>query len=256
MYLGVPVGVGRKKKEVFDCIKDRIWQRIQSWKSRALSKAGKELLIKSVAKSIPNYVMGLCLLPSKLCSSIERMLNAFWWSNNGDSRGMKWMRWSKLCRRKVDGGMGFKSLGNFNLALLGKQSWRILMNPDCLMSRILMAKYFWNKDFLDVPVQANGSFIWKSICASRRLIKEGGIIQVGDGHMIRVWSDPWLPDKGHFKVQMAMPAGLDDFMVSELISQDDRCWRREIVCELFEERDVDLILSIPISICNCHDMWC
>nr|KYP40909.1 hypothetical protein KK1_037735 [Cajanus cajan] len=51
--------IGRKKKALFNQIKDRIWKRIQSWKGKHLSKAGREVLIKSVAQSIPTYCMGV-----------------------------------------------------------------------------------------------------------------------------------------------------------------------------------------------------
>lgn len=78
MYLGIPVGVGlKKKKKVFTYAGNRIWNRLQSWQDRAFSKAGNELLIKSVTKSILNYVMGFCLLPEEFYQRIERMLNAF-----------------------------------------------------------------------------------------------------------------------------------------------------------------------------------
>lgn len=77
VYLKVPVCIGQKKKQVFAYIKDKIWKRIQTWKTRKLSKAGKELMIKTVAQAIPNYVMGLCLLPMDLCDNIEKMLKAY-----------------------------------------------------------------------------------------------------------------------------------------------------------------------------------
>jgi hypothetical protein len=47
-YLGLPSMVGRSKKETFAFIKDRIWRKINSWRSRPLSRAGKEVMIKSV----------------------------------------------------------------------------------------------------------------------------------------------------------------------------------------------------------------
>ncbi|GAU40431.1 hypothetical protein TSUD_397500 [Trifolium subterraneum] len=40
IYLGLPSMVGRSKKAIFSYIKDRIWKRINSWRGRALSKAG------------------------------------------------------------------------------------------------------------------------------------------------------------------------------------------------------------------------
>ncbi|PNX93720.1 ribonuclease H, partial [Trifolium pratense] len=41
-YLGLPSMVGRSKKETFTYIKDCVWKRINSWRGRPLSKAGKE----------------------------------------------------------------------------------------------------------------------------------------------------------------------------------------------------------------------
>ncbi|GAU47118.1 hypothetical protein TSUD_98950 [Trifolium subterraneum] len=46
IYLGLPSMVGRSKKAIFSYIKDRIWKRMNSWRGRALSKAGKEIMIK------------------------------------------------------------------------------------------------------------------------------------------------------------------------------------------------------------------
>ena len=58
-YLGLPVFIGRSRSNVFSYLKDRIWQRIQGWKERLLSRAGKEILIKVVAQAIPVFAMGL-----------------------------------------------------------------------------------------------------------------------------------------------------------------------------------------------------
>ena len=40
-YLGLPSMIGRDKRSDFSFIKDRIWKRINAWRGRALSKAGK-----------------------------------------------------------------------------------------------------------------------------------------------------------------------------------------------------------------------
>ena len=49
-----------------------------SWNNKKLSRAGKEVLLKSVGQALPNYVMSVVLLPRGVCSDIERMFNAFW----------------------------------------------------------------------------------------------------------------------------------------------------------------------------------
>jgi hypothetical protein len=43
---------------------------------------------------------------------------------------------------------GLLLLRAFNEALLAKQGWRLLINPQSLVARILKAKYYPNKDFL------------------------------------------------------------------------------------------------------------
>jgi len=62
-YLGLPSMIGRDKRYVFSFIKDRIWKRINAWRGRALSKAGKKVMIKSVLQSIPSCIMSIYLLP-------------------------------------------------------------------------------------------------------------------------------------------------------------------------------------------------
>jgi hypothetical protein len=51
-----------------------------------------------------------------------------------------------MCRRKEEGGLGFHDLNLFNLAMLARQDWGLIMAPDSLCSQVLKAKYFWNSD--------------------------------------------------------------------------------------------------------------
>ncbi|CAM8985571.1 unnamed protein product [Rhodiola kirilowii] len=46
-YLGLPLGVGQNKREVFRWLEDTMAKRIQDWKHLLLSAAGKEVLIKN-----------------------------------------------------------------------------------------------------------------------------------------------------------------------------------------------------------------
>lgn len=56
-YLGLPAFVGRAKKHSFVYIKERIWKKLQGWKEKLFSQAGREMLIKSVIQVIPTYSM-------------------------------------------------------------------------------------------------------------------------------------------------------------------------------------------------------
>jgi len=101
-YLGLPSMIGRSKHATFKFIKDRILNKINSWSSRCLSQAEREVLIKSVLQSIPSYVMSVSLLPRSLINEIEKMLNSFWWGHNSaNSRGLHWLSWERLSVPKV-----------------------------------------------------------------------------------------------------------------------------------------------------------
>lgn len=76
-YLGMLVSVGQNKKAVFEYIKDRIQQKVQSWSSQPLSRSGKEVMIKTVLQAILSYVMNFFLLPSDLCDEIKRILKGY-----------------------------------------------------------------------------------------------------------------------------------------------------------------------------------
>jgi len=58
-YLGLPTLIGRRKYDTFAFLKERVWKKMQGWKGKLLSRAGKEVLIKAMAQSIPTYTMGV-----------------------------------------------------------------------------------------------------------------------------------------------------------------------------------------------------
>jgi len=89
------------------------------------------------------------LLPTSLGEEIQKMINSFWWgTNTRNGRGIHWLSWDKLTMRKEYGGMGFRRLFGFNLAILGKQGWKLLTELDTIVTRIFKARYFPRTDFL------------------------------------------------------------------------------------------------------------
>lgn len=142
-YLGLPAMIGRNKKEIFNFVRDHVWKRLNSWKGKTLSMAGREILLKSVAQAIPTYCMSMYLIPQSLGDDIQKMLNSFWWgSSSRQLRGIKWMNWDKLSVPKKHGGMAFRNIYGFNFAMLRKQAWKFIDQPDTLVSRLFKARYY------------------------------------------------------------------------------------------------------------------
>ena len=63
-----------------------------------------------------------------------------------------------MCKSKLQGGMGFRNLQAFNLAMLAKQGWRLLTNPSSLVARIYKAKYYPTSDVLGAKMGCNPSY--------------------------------------------------------------------------------------------------
>ena len=67
-------------------------------------------------------------------------------------RKIHWKKWEILCQPKSKGGLGFRGLGKFNEAILGKQVWRLVHDTDSLFFRVFKAKYFPTGTIFDAKV--------------------------------------------------------------------------------------------------------
>lgn len=189
-YLGLPMFIGRQKSRVFDFLTERVINKLQGWSNKTISKGGKMVLLKTAAQSIPNFWMNLVHIPNEVCTKIQRLMNAFWWGNGGSGKGVRWLAWERMCIAKNGGGLGFRELGKFNVAMLAKQGWRLLNNENPLVTGIMKARYFPKTDFLNVEVAENPSYMWRSIMAAQETIKAGSRRRIGNGESTYVWKVP------------------------------------------------------------------
>jgi hypothetical protein len=246
-YLGLPSMIGRNKQATFSYIKDRVWQKISSWSSKCLSKAGREVMIKSVLQAIPSYVMSIFLLPSNLIDSIEKMINGFWWGNGGSSsRGIHWLSWDKLTVHKTKGGMGFRDLTAFNLAMLGKQGWKFQTQPECLVTKLFKARYFPRNEYIDAELGHNPSFVWRSIFSARRIVRSGARWKIGNGINIPIFEAPWLSNGGCISGVGQSSDVIQHSRVNSLIDHNNGIWNYPLISDYFDQTVVQNILRTPI----------
>lgn len=60
-------------------------------------------------------------------------------------------------------------LTSFNCALLAKQVWRIIHDPNSLMAKVLKGWYFKHSDIMKADLGNNPSFVWRSLLWGRDL---------------------------------------------------------------------------------------
>jgi hypothetical protein len=157
-YLGLPVSIGKSRKKAFEYIKKKVWLHIQGWQEKLLSKARKEILVKAMAQAILTYAMSCFELIKGLCDELNSMIGRWWWSQNDKDNKIHWLAWDKLTLPKNKGGLGFQDLYLFNLAMLARQAWRLLISPDMLFGQVLKAKYFPNDSILQCEARDGISY--------------------------------------------------------------------------------------------------
>uniref|UniRef100_A0A803PQN1 Reverse transcriptase domain-containing protein n=1 Tax=Cannabis sativa TaxID=3483 RepID=A0A803PQN1_CANSA len=220
------------------------------WSHKFFSKAGKEVLLKSVIQAIPSYAMSCYKLPASICHKIEKLMAQFWWGSFGNHSKAHWKSWPSLCQSKFFGGLGFRSLIHHNQALLAKQAWRVLTTPDSIASQILKARYFRQSSFLQASKGHSPSFSWSSLLWGRELLKEGLIWKVGNGQTIRTLQDSWIPDLRslRFKNNSAPPSDKVSFFI-----KPNGSWDLNRLAEYFDHDLVACILKVPIGGSNSDD---
>ncbi|KAL0415521.1 UNVERIFIED_CONTAM: putative mitochondrial protein [Sesamum latifolium] len=172
------------------------------------------------------------------------MIADFFWSYGGDTK-IHWISWDRICRRKDIGGLGLRRLKEFNLALLAKQAWRVVVTPDSMVHKVFGQKYFPSSSFFDAGRSSTPSFTWRSLLATRDILAAGLRWKVGDGRDIPIWGQPWLPRPGTFQL-VARPAALSTHTrVADLIS-DTREWISHLIKAEFHPLDADCILGIAL----------
>jgi len=174
-YLGLPVMVGADRSDCFRHLIDRVNSRINGWQEKLLSQGGKELLIKSIAQAVPVYSMMVFQIPKNICKGITNAISHYWRGDDNDHKWIHWQEWWKMCMPKGSGGMGFRDLQSFNLAMLAKQVWRLLREPDSLCATVLRAKYYPDGKLLNAKRKSGSSYTWQSILAGLECFKLGYI---------------------------------------------------------------------------------
>ncbi|XP_074326908.1 uncharacterized protein LOC141664852 [Apium graveolens] len=89
--------------------------------------------------------------------------------------------------------MGFRKIREFNVAMLGKQAWRLQTENQSLIAKLMQARYYPSGSFRDANIGGNPSFIWRSIFEAKQLIEASSRVKVGNGELINIWLDPWVP---------------------------------------------------------------
>ncbi|XP_048324699.2 uncharacterized protein LOC125421031 [Ziziphus jujuba] len=256
-YLGNPLFGNRKHSKDYEELRIKIEATLQGWKSKLLSQAGKYTLIKSVVTPLPLYAMSTAKLPSLWCKNIENLAIKFLWDRGRNDRTFIPIYWSRVCQPKEAGGLGLRRLKNMNMALFNKLAWHLTTNENKLWVQALKAKYCDGKPFMSCHFKKNGSWAWKGILKSRKLLSNGLCFRVGKVDKINFWEDSWIPNNPNFKPQQLSEANRTKFGMDDSLKCLNGDWNTLKLQNLFVEETVKSISKIS-SFNHLEDklIWC
>ncbi|GJS43380.1 putative reverse transcriptase domain, reverse transcriptase zinc-binding domain protein [Tanacetum coccineum] len=165
-YLGVPLVPSRLLYR--DCaeLMERLKSRINDWKNRFLSFAGRTQLIQSVLSSMHIYWASVFILPTSLMFELEQLMRGFLWCQGDMKKGKAKVAWDVVCLPKREGGLGIRRLETFNKALISTHIWSIITGKESLWvkwihSYKLKGRCFW--DYLLVRTMCGVGERWARI---------------------------------------------------------------------------------------------
>ncbi|GJR07829.1 hypothetical protein Tco_0790481 [Tanacetum coccineum] len=190
-YLGVPLVSSRLL--IRDCVEliDRVQLRIQDWKNKSLSAAGRLQLIRSVLGAMHIYWGSVFILPSRVLLNIEQLMRGFLWNPSNVKKGRSKVTWEVVCLPKNEGGLGIRRLEVFNSALMIAHIWKLLSLKESLWVKWIHEYKLKGRSFWDIPLRGNMSWGWRKILQLRPTIREFIWCKIGDGAATYLWYDKW-----------------------------------------------------------------
>jgi hypothetical protein len=106
-YLGVPLHFTKLTREDIQPVVDKLVKRIEGWKGRLLSSAGKLTLLNSCLTSIPIYLLSVIKFPKWAIENLNSHMASFLWHHADGKHKCHLSNWESLAQCKDHGVGGF-----------------------------------------------------------------------------------------------------------------------------------------------------
>ncbi|KAK1421732.1 hypothetical protein QVD17_24305 [Tagetes erecta] len=166
-YLGVPLISSRLIYRDCKWLVEKMERRIENWKNRMLSFAGRLQLIGSVLSSLYIYWASVFILPKRVIADLENKMRGFLWSQGSVSQGKAKVAWKSVCLPKREGGLGIRRIGDMNTALMTYHIWSLISKRKSLWVDWVYSYRLSNCNFWESNIPQNCCWTWRKILKIR-----------------------------------------------------------------------------------------
>lgn len=194
-YLGVPLCT--KKLSLLNCevLIQQVKSRLSSWSAKALSFAGRLLIIKTVITGITTFWCSTFILLQACVKRINSLCRVFLWQGDIDKHHSVRVSWEVVTKPRREGGLGIKNLAVCNKSSCLKQIWLLFFQAGSV----------WVAWFVEEVLDGSLSNLWTTMPNQRyswqvnKMLKLSSSIyswiklRVQNGVSCQFWTDNWSP---------------------------------------------------------------
>ncbi|CAI8588410.1 unnamed protein product [Vicia faba] len=170
-YLGMSIKL--KKISTQDCqnLVETMTSKIKSWSTRALSFAGRVILVNYVLMTFHAYWSHITVLPKQVFKDINAICRAYLWTGKTYNQSAGNISWHKVCKSKQEGCLGFTNSKVWNVAVIGKYVCYVARKKDNVRIKWVNQVYLKEAGWWDYGVPSYGSWYWKKIMEVKDSLK-------------------------------------------------------------------------------------
>ncbi|CAH1450864.1 unnamed protein product [Lactuca virosa] len=124
---------------------------------------------------------------------IEKIIRGFLWCSGEMKQGKAKVSWEQFCKSKKEGGLGIKSLKQWNISHLTKHVWNILVKKDSLWVKWIHLHHIKGRNVWDILSKPNLSWGWRRFLEIREDLRPFITSCIGKGNETSIWHDRWHP---------------------------------------------------------------
>ncbi|GJU66528.1 putative reverse transcriptase domain, reverse transcriptase zinc-binding domain protein [Tanacetum coccineum] len=190
-YLGVPLISSRLLYRDCKILVEKLESRINDWRNKFLSIAGRLQLVRSVLSSMHIYWASVFILLARIIHDLEQLMRGFLWCQGELKKGRAKVAWDSVCKPKLEGGLGIRRLDDFNIALMATHIWSIITHKESLWVKWIHSYKLKGRSFWDVPCLGDVSWGWRKLIQIRPLIRPFIWNKINNGKLTSMWFDKW-----------------------------------------------------------------